>query len=223
MLRTKAKYLPALMAMCFLATVPGEAAPNYPNGFPTDPSFFPIGVWNQSPANAQEFKALGINTYIALWQGPTEDQLATLAKNNMLTIAAQNDTAIASANRNVLKGWMLEDEPDNAQPNGQGGYGTCIPAADVAERSRKLKSRDPSRPVLINFGAGVADTNWVGRGPCTSDMKYYDTAIKNADILSFDIYPIAIPPPTVQGKLEYVAFGVDNLIKRANPGQSYVP
>ncbi|HWY61123.1 MAG TPA: hypothetical protein VNW15_04410 [Rhizomicrobium sp.] len=206
--------------ICLSIATQGFAVPVYPNGFPTDPSFFPLGVWLQSPGNAPEFKALGINTYIGLWKGPTEDQLAALAKNNMLVVAGQNDAALTSGNGHVLKGWLHHDEPDNAQPDGKGGYGPCIPAADVAEQSRQFKLRDPSRPVFIDFGQGVAYAGWLGRGNCTGDMAYYDTAKKNADILSFDIYPVASNQAVVQGKLEYVAFGVDNLVKRASPDQS---
>jgi hypothetical protein len=90
----------------------------------------------------------------------------------------------------------------------------------VAARSRKLKARDPSRPVLVNFGQGVAYTSWIGRGTCTGNMAYYDAAVKNADILSFDIYPVASDQMGVEGKLEYVGLGVENLVKRASPGQA---
>src|SRR6266404_7273348 len=50
------------------------------NGLRTDPGFFPIGVWLQSPRNAAKYKAAGINLYVALWRGPTEAQLAELRK-----------------------------------------------------------------------------------------------------------------------------------------------
>ena len=39
---------------------------------------FPIGVWLQNPANAPRFRAAGINTFVGLWQGPTEAQLDAL-------------------------------------------------------------------------------------------------------------------------------------------------
>src|SRR5262245_28033880 len=34
------------------------------HGPPSDPSFFPITVWLQSPSNAKAYAAIGINTYI---------------------------------------------------------------------------------------------------------------------------------------------------------------
>src|SRR2546423_7241734 len=53
------------------------------NGPPTDPKFFPIAVWLQSPKNAARYKAAGINTYVGLWRGPTEEQLQGLKDAGM--------------------------------------------------------------------------------------------------------------------------------------------
>jgi hypothetical protein len=194
----------------------------YPNGFPSDPRFFPTAVWLQSPRNAGEFKAIGINTFVGLWEGPTEAQLAELSTSGLYVVAEQNEVGLNSPNRGIIRGWMQGDEPDNAQPaiRGLGQFGPCIPAAEVAERSRGMKARDPTRPVLVNFGRGVADPSWHGRGTCTGDEKYYDVAVRSADIVSFDIYPVGSDTPRVKGRLEYVARGVANLVKRTLPGQS---
>ena len=187
----------------------------YSNGFPSDPGFFPIGVWLQSPTHARNYKAIGINTFVGLWKGPTEIQLAELAKNGMFAVAAQNETALASVNRGVIKAWLHEDEPDNAQPTTLGLHVTCIPAAVVVRRTQEMKLNDPTRPVMINFGQGVANKFWWGRGLCTGDKEYYSVAAQGADILSFDIYPLGSNTPQVKGKLEYVARGVTNLINLA--------
>ena len=48
------------------------------NGPPADAGFFPISVWLQDPGKAQKYKAAGFNTYVGLWMGPTEQQLAEL-------------------------------------------------------------------------------------------------------------------------------------------------
>lgn len=189
------------------------------DGFPTDADFFPIGVWLQSPTRAASYKAIGINTFVGLYEGPTEQQLAALARQHMFAVAEQNDVGLKSVNRNVIKAWMQGDEPDNAQPIGLGLYGTCVPAAEVARRTRKIKARDPTRPVMINFGQGVANEFWRGRGPCNGDRGYYDIAFQGADILSYDIYPVGSATPQVRGKLEYVARGVANLVKRATHRQ----
>ena len=193
---------------------------DYENGFPREPDFFPIGVWLQSSFRAPKYKAIGINTYVALWEGPTEAQLSDLARARMFAVAAQNSVGLQSKNRQVIKAWMHGDEPDNAQPIGAGLYGGCVPAADVVRRSREIKALDPTRPVLINFGQGVASEFWKGRGPCTGDQTYYDRAAPRADILSFDIYPVGSSTPEVKGKLEYVARGVTNLAGHAAGGQA---
>jgi len=120
----------------------------------------------------------------------------------------------------ISNAWMQDDEPDNAQPLPFGGYGTCIPAIEVARRTQEIKIKDPTRPVLINFGQGVANEFWRGRGLCNCDQHYYYVAMHGADIVSFDIYPIGSKTPQVKGKLEYVARGVVNLVKRATERQS---
>ena len=190
------------------------------NGFPTDADFFPIGVWLQSPTRAASYKAIGINTFVELHEGPTETQLDALAQQHMFVATEQNDVGLKSVNGHIIKAWTQEDEPDNAQPLPSGGYGTCIPAIEVARRTREMKARDPTRPVMINFGQGVANEFWRGRGPCNGDQGYYDLAMQGADILSYAIYPVGSRTPQVKGRLEYVARGVTNLVKRATDGQS---
>jgi hypothetical protein len=192
----------------------------YENGFPTDPGFFPIGVWQQSPFRAPQFKTIGVNTYVGLWEGPTEIQLSELARAGMFAVAEQNRVGLQSPNRHVIKAWMQSDEPDNAQSIGMGLFGNCIPATQVVRRSREMKALDSTRPVLINFGQGVANEFWKGRGPCNGDQKYYDVAAQDADILSFDIYPVGSSTPQVKGKLEYVARGVTDLVGHAASGQT---
>src|SRR5688572_213948 len=75
----------------------GPAAPADPlsysrwkNGPPADPTYFPIGVWLQSPRNAPRFQRAGINTYVGLWRGPTEEQLAALKAAGMHVVCSQN-------------------------------------------------------------------------------------------------------------------------------------
>jgi len=191
------------------------ARENYPNGFPGNANFFPIGVWLQSPARAPAYRAIGINTYVGLWEGPTEKQLADLAKSGMFVVASQNNIALQSPNRAIIKAWLHQDEPDNAQPIGLGLHGSCVPAPYVVRRTHEMKARDPTRPVMLNFGQGVANEYWHGRGPCTNYHSYYSIAARDVDILSFDIYPVGSKTPQVKGKLEYVARGVTRLSRLA--------
>ena len=184
-----------------------------------DETFFPIGVWQQSPFRAPMYKKLGINLFVALFEGPTESQLDELAKNGMFAIAEQKLEILQSPNLGVIKAWMQIDEPDNAQPIAGGRYGPCVSAATVAERAAAMKKADPTRPVFVNFGRGVADPSWIGRGTCTGDLGYYTVAAQNNDILSFDIYPASTNTPNVKGRLEYVAHGVNVLQNAAKAGQ----
>ena len=212
-------WLPAFSVLLF-STALSAAREDHPNGFPSDPSFFPIGVWLQSPARAPAYKAIGINTFVGLWNGPTENQLAALAKYEIFVVARQNDVGLHSANRGIIRGWLHDDEPDNAQPTGLGRYGNCIPATEVVRRTRDMKAHDNTRPVIINFGQGIANEFWHGRGPCNGDEGYYSIAARDADILSFDIYPVGSSTPQVKGKLEYVAHGVSRLVKLAAVDQT---
>jgi hypothetical protein len=196
-----------------------SASEDYSNGFPNDPNFFPIGVWMQSPARAFAYKAIGINTFVGLWKGPNEGQLAALAQFEMSVVASQNDVGLRSINRGIIKGWLHNDEPDNAQSIGFGFHGSCVPATEVVRRTQEMKARDNTRPVMINFGQGIANEFWWGRGPCTGDESYYSVAARDVDILSFDIYPVGSETLQVKGKLEYVARGVIRLKNLAVDGQ----
>ncbi len=209
-------FLSWLLLLSAAATL---ARADYPNGFPSDPGFFPIGVWLQSPARALAYKAIGINTFVGLWKGPTEGQLAVLAKFNMFVVAGQNEVGMHSVNRGIIKAWLLSDEPDNAQPIGLGLYGSCVPATEVVRQTQELKAHDDTRPVMINFGQGIANEFWHGRGPCNGDEDYYSVAARGADILSFDIYPVGSQIAQVKGKLEYVARGVSRLKNLSVEGQ----
>ncbi|HEV2302431.1 MAG TPA: hypothetical protein VGR91_12760 [Stellaceae bacterium] len=196
------------------------AGPAYKNGFPSDRGFFPLGVWLQAPRNAAEYKAIGINTFVGISGGAGEAGLAALASEGMFAAAMQDGAVLHAPDNHVIRAWLQEDEPDNAQPIGLGLYGTCIPAREVVRRTRAIAMRDPTRPVMINFGRGVADPQWRGRGLCGGDMRYYDVAAEGAGLLSFDIYPVSATSERVRGKLQYVARGVRRLVRLAKPGQS---
>src|SRR6185312_9458089 len=84
-------------------------ANGFPNGFPEDADFFPIGVWAQSPSRAASYKSIGINTFVGLYGGPTEAQLAQLANENMFAVAEQNDIGLKSPHVNVIRAWMQKD------------------------------------------------------------------------------------------------------------------
>ena len=197
------------------AEVPaGSQQSHWPNGLSADEAYFPIGVWLQNPRNAARYKAAGINLYIALWSGPTAEQLAELEKAGMRVICNQNAFALASKDSKVIAGWMHGDEPDNAQSLGRGkGYGPPILPEKIIADYERIRAADPTRPVLLNLGQGVAWDNYIGRGVRRNHPEDYREYVKGCDIASFDIYPVVHDSAEVAGKLEYVARGVERLVQ----------
>jgi hypothetical protein len=179
-----------------------------------DAGFFPIAVWLQSPAKAGQYQAAGFNTYIGLWRGPTEQQLAELKKAGMKVICHQNEVGLRHIDDPTIIGWMHGDEPDNAQPlQGGKGYGPPISPKKVIEDYQKVRAADPTRPVFLNLGQGLAWDGWHGRGVRTNHPEDYPEYVKGCDIASFDIYPVAHSREQVAGKLWYVGNGVERLVK----------
>ena len=172
---------------------------------------FPLGVWLQDPANASRYRAAGINTFVGLWEGPTDAQLDALKQGNMLVVCAQNEIALRRGDTNIIA-WMHNDEPDNAQARGARlGFGSPIAPEKIIADYQRLKAADPTRPVLLNLGQGVAWDGWYGRGKRTNHPEDYPEYLKGCDIASFDIYPANHNSPEVSGNLWFVAQGTERL------------
>ena len=220
-----------MLAVSVLTVSQGVCAPNgndyfkaWTNGLPTDPSTFPIAVWLQSPNRAQSYKDIGINLYIGLWDGPTESQLNQLQAVGMPVICNQNTFALThlAQYQGTIVGWMYLDEPDNAQKwAGSDEWGRCYLPGELVAIYDDIVANDATRPVYLNFGQGVVQgTGYLGRwyldeehlGPGNdysgeNYAKYYTEASEAADILSFDIYPVA----SGYNNLWYVGEGIANL------------
>lgn len=202
-----------------LAPVAGESPyAQWSHGPSTDPAFFPIGVWLQDPRDAKAYKAAGINLYVGLWKGPTQEQLSRLKLAKMPVICEQNETGLTYRNEKIIIGWMHGDEPDNAQPLPMGvGHGFPIPPKDVKTLYHIMREADPTRPVLMNLGQGVAWDGWWGRGPRSGHPEDYPLYVQGCDIASFDIYPVIHTHPEVSGNLWLVAEGVKRLLAASDP------
>ncbi len=212
----------AILMLMFLSTtvksanvvddLPKPAAAPYAlskSGVPVSADYFPIAVWLQEPRNAPKYKAIGINLYIGLWKGPTAGQLADLEKFSMPVICEQD---LAFRDRKIIVGWMHGDEPDNAQELGGGkGYGPPVSTEAVVAEYAKLKKADPTRPVILNLGQGVAFDDYIGRGVRRNKPEDYPKYIAGSDIVSFDIYPATHDAPAVAGNLWFVPKGVSRL------------
>jgi hypothetical protein len=185
------------------------------HGPPSDPSFFPLMVWLQDPSLTSQYKAIGINTFVGIWDGPTQAQINQFANAGVWVVSTQNSLAVAD-NPPSFVAWAQPDEPDNAQPAAGGGYGPCIDPSVLQANYQTWTSADPTRPIYLGLGQGVASTNYVGRGSCSGNTSMYPEYAQAADILCFDIYPVNeegsnSDDPAAAGNLWYVAQGVDNL------------
>jgi len=196
------------------ASPAAEKSAAWPRGLLSDPNYFPIAVWLQDPGKAAAYKAAGINLYVGLWRGPTEEQLAALEKAGMPVICDQNEVGLKHKDSPLIVGWMHGDEPDNAQelPSGK-GYGPPIAPEKIIADYQRLRAADPARPVMLNLGQGVAWDAYYGRGVRSNHPEDYQEYAKGCDIVSFDIYPVVHEKPAVRGKLEFVARGVERLAK----------
>lgn len=201
--------------------LPWEGGPdyyrNFPHGPPSDPAFFPISVWLQSPSNADAYKAIGVNTFIGLYSGPTDQQLQTLQTSGVPALCDQAGVWQAHLSDPTIIGWTQQDEPDNAQPDGMGGYGPCVAPSMIVSLYQMFHGNDATRPVFLNFGQGAAYADYIGRGSaCAGMTSMYAQYAAGADIVSFDIYPVNNTDTTTHGNLWYVATGVDQLRMSTN-------
>jgi hypothetical protein len=195
--------------------------PQERTGEKTDPEFFPIAVWAQNPVNASKYKQNGINMFISIHGGLDQEKLDHLKKADMKVIAHQNKFGLTQLNEPLIYGWMHGDEPDNAQRNRtENKWDPCRDPVDIIRDYEKIKKKDPTRPVYLNVGRGVAYTNWIGRGTCRGRTDMYMVAnngyLKGCDIASFDIYPVNSHEEDVEGQLWYVAKGIDSLQQWSN-------
>jgi hypothetical protein len=197
--------------LCAGAEAPSQA---WSMGPPADPHFFPLAVWLQDPRRAEQYRAAGFNTYVGLWKGPTEAQLTALKKSGMRVICEQNEFAMAHLKDPTIIGWMHGDEPDNAQSQGEGkGWGPPISPQKIIQYYERMRAADPSRPVMLNLGQGVAWDGWYGRGSRSRHPEDYPEYLKGCDIVSFDIYPVNHESPEVAGNLSFVGRGVQRLVQ----------
>ena len=206
---------------CFLCLLGVSVFAQHTGKMKNDPGFFPIAVWAQNPVNASAYKENGINMYISIYGGLTQEKLDLLKKADMRVIAHQNDFGLTRLDEPLIYGWMHGDEPDNAQRSKTPGkWDPCRDPGVVIGDYEMIKKKDPSRPVYLNVGRGVAYTNWVGRGVCRGKTDMYKISnngyLKGCDIASFDIYPVNSIEEEVEGQLWYVAKGIDNLREWSN-------
>ncbi len=122
--------------------------------------------------------------------------MADLKRHGMHVVCSQNDVGRKHLDDPTIVAWMHGDEPDNAQSLGKGkGYGPPVTPTKVVADYERVKTADPSRPVFLNLGQGVAWDQYIGRGTRRNHPEDYPEYLKGCDIASFDIYP-AVHDPT---------------------------
>lgn len=196
-------------------------------GLPTDPSFFPIAVWLQLPSHATELSQIGINVYVGNNAGTdplAASDLTTLGNLGIYAIVGQDSVGLASIDSSTIVGWWMQpDEPDNAQPEVDGGgYGPAVANSAIVSEYAAYKAPDPTRPMYLGLGQGVAYPAYEGRGDNAPPESGY---VPGSDIVSFDIYPYNncsgdTNEQVTCGEFWLNAAGIDNLRSWSNRGQA---
>ncbi len=194
-------------------------------GLPTDPSFFPIAAWLQLPSHAHELHDLGVNIFLGNNGGVdpiAAGDLAQLKSLGMYAIIGQDSTGLANIDDPTIVGWWMADEPDNAQSDGMGGYGPPLAPQTLIDQYNADKTGDPTRPMYLGLGQGVAYDGWEGRG---SNPPAESAYVPASDIVGFDIYPYNncggdANEQVTCGQFWLNAFGVDRLRQWSNRAQA---
>jgi hypothetical protein len=180
----------------------------WPNGLSPSASYVPIGVWMQQPINAERYRDVGVNLFIGLWEGPTDEQLDLLNTSELTAFCGQSGVWQSRLEDRAVSGWLIEESPDNAQELPEGGYGPCIEPEEMQAKYADMTSADATRPVMLLLGQGVADAEWPGRGECDGRDEQYPGYAEAADVLGFYYYPVSRDRP-----LELFASGVERLLE----------
>ncbi len=177
---------------------------------------FVIAVFLQDPLreyngkiNAVNYKNIGINTFLALYQWPSEAEMgngynllaAQALKDNGMKVYAGNDQAAINWNNahpefaDTFVGYFLGDEPDMFKESGDPVQAAaCMPDAWKAAGDA-LRAADPSRGVWGNFGKGFALDPWNGYAvdPGSTQAADFAKYVEPTTIISSDYYGITDP------------------------------
>lgn len=184
----------------------------------TNSNVFTVGVWLQDPLrtsngqiDAVNYKNIGINTFVGLWQWPTEPYTGydvaaaqALQDNGLKAIAGNNQAAVDWINSNsqfasTFIGYLLGDEPDMSKASSDAATAAASMPDAWQQAGDALHAADPTRAIYANFGFGFALDPWSGYvvnpGPTQADdfAKY----VEPTTMLSSDYYGITVPAGTL--------------------------
>ena len=121
----------------------------FTNGLPTEPSYFPIGLWLEAiPAGQADIdrdKDAGINLYVGI-ADPENANLALLRSNAMYAIIQENERTRFSGIGSETVGWVVGDEVDMAHGPSR-GYEHLINTLTKLPNDLRLR--------YSNYGKGV--------------------------------------------------------------------
>jgi hypothetical protein len=180
-----------------------DGGPNYygkwANSLSTDPSFFPIAVFNESLGTtgaAAKYKAVGVNGFVGLWNGWSSQIHQEVLANGQWVFTAPDSSGAPAGYGDEWAGYQYFDEADGQNICGnvpgwlqQYCYGSSdgrTAAGGVQAMSDAIRRSDPSRPVFGQYTKGVS----LGEGVDLATRKAYAAAV---DIVSYDYYPITDP------------------------------
>jgi hypothetical protein len=119
----------------------------FANGLPSDPGYFPLGVWFESvvdQGNVNLDKDVGLNLYVVL---TANSNLSLVQRNGMKAILQEEWRTNQSAiNTPAVVGWMLADEVDMTQGPGA-GYTVLKNTLAQLPNDRRMR--------YSNYGKGV--------------------------------------------------------------------
>ena len=145
-------------------------------GLPTDPGFFPIGVWYES-ADREDLvaydKATGLNTYVAMTANP---DTAAMRKYGMYLMPWSDQSVPGKGTETVA--YTLEDEPDMMDPGWWGAPSSKQWAYMDAKLNNRIKD---GRANYTNYGLGILANE--DRDPDASRFVQ-----KYSDYISADCY-----------------------------------
>ena len=159
----------------------------FPNPLPSDPSWFPIGVWgtySMTRANIDLDKRVGLNLYVWIADPPSAN-LAGIRAAGMHVLHDAEIQAQFSNKGSESVGYVLEDEIDMVQANAAGAAAARTQLTNILAGLPK-----DGRARYSNYGKGVAYWN------SNSDAEQYVNDFQQ--LVSVDVYWFTDPAEPVR-------------------------
>jgi hypothetical protein len=147
----------------------------FSNSLPSDPSFFPVGVWLAGVRTQRDIdldKAAGLNLYVGM---SADSNFSLLQASGMYLIAQQNELRANQTlnNSTATVGWLLYDEIDMVRgPNR--GYTELQNILKSLPTDRRLRYNNYGKGVMF-WGTDAEAARFVNAQDVTSVDRYWFT------------------------------------------------